>query len=412
MSIEWQNFFADRTRHITGSQIRQFFALTERPEVISFAGGFPGNDYFPLEEISDSLTLLIKEDGRQALQYGPTEGSYELRELLADKMCRDGMPCESGNLVVTDGSQQGLDMISRILINAGDPVLVEEPAYIGGMSAIKSYGGIPVGISMDADGPIPGIMEQTIEKLAGKGRTPKIYYTVPNFQNPTGITTSRQRRCDILNIAYRHNIIIVEDNPYGDLCYEGDVPDSYKSMDDQDQVIYLGSFSKVLIPGIRVGWLAGPGPLVEKVTLAKQTADLCSSSLGQQLVFRLSKDGFIDQHIQKLTDLYRRKRDTMVDSMLQFFPSDISFGKPKGGFFIWVNFPHYYPSSRELLNLALSHNVAFVHGEGFSSNGGGRHSARFSFSQANNKQIASGIKTLGELFAAVKTNRTITAVSR
>lgn len=403
MSIEWQNFFAERTRHITGSQIRQFFALTERPEVISFAGGFPGNDYFPLEVISDSLTRLLKEDGRQALQYGPTEGSYELRELLADKMRREGMSCETANLVVTDGSQQGLDLISRILINAGDPVLVEEPAYIGGMSAIKSYGGIPVGISMDTGGPIPMIMEQTIKRLAGEGRAPKIYYTVPNFQNPTGITTSRQRRCEILNIAYRHNIIIVEDNPYGDLCFEGDVPDSYKSIDDQDRVIYLGSFSKILIPGIRVGWLAGPGPLVEKVVLAKQTADLCSSSLGQQLVFRLSKDGFIDQHIQKLTDLYRRKRDTMIDSMLQFFPSDISYSRPKGGFFIWVNFPDYYPPSRELLDLALGHNVAFVHGEGFSSNGGGKHGARFSFSQATNEQITAGIKTLGLLFVSLQT---------
>jgi len=403
MSIEWQNIFADRTKYITGSQIRQFFALTERPEVISFAGGFPGNEFFPLEEIANSLSLLVKEDGKQALQYGPTEGNFELRTLLAKKMCRQGMSCTTDNLVITDGSQQGLDMISRILINAGDPILVEEPAYIGGMSAFKSYGGIPVGISMDNDGPIPSVMEKTIKKLACEGRMPKIYYTVPNFQNPTGITTSRQRRFEILDIAYRHNIIIVEDDPYGDLCYEGDVPGSYKSMDDQDQVIYLGSFSKVLIPGIRVGWLAGPEPLVEKVTLAKQTADLCSSSLGQQLVYRLFKDGFIDQHIQRLTELYRLKRDTMIESMHKYFPDDISFSKPKGGFFIWVVFPSYYPPSRKLLDLALTHNVAFVHGEGFSSNGGGSHGARFSFSQATPEQITAGIKTLGQLFASLKT---------
>ncbi len=401
MSIEWQNYFADRTKYITGSQIRQFFALTERPEVISFAGGFPGNDFFPLEEISRALTRLVQEDGRQALQYGPTEGSFELRMLLAEKMRHDGVPCETDNLVITDGSQQGLDLISRILINAGEPVLVEEPAYIGGMSAIKSYGGIPVGINMDADGPIPAVMEQTIEKLIDEGKYPKVYYTVPNFQNPTGITTSRERRSEILDVAYRHNIIIIEDDPYGELCYEGDVPDSYKSIDGRDQVVYLGSFSKVLIPGIRVGWLTGPKTLVEKVTLAKQTADLCSSSLGQQLVYCLSRDGFVEKHIQQLTDLYRLKRDTMVETMQKYFPADISFSKPKGGFFIWVTFPNYYPCSRELLELALNQNVAFVHGEGFSSNGGGIHSARFSFSQATVEQIAAGIKTLGELFASL-----------
>lgn len=412
MSIEWHNFFSNRTRNITGSQIRQFFALTEKPEIISFAGGFPGNDYFPEEDISQALTRLIREDSRQALQYSPTEGSYDLRKVLSEKMSRDGKSCEADNLIITDGSQQGLDLLARILINAGDPVLVEEPAYIGGMSAFKSYGGVTVGIEMDSEGPIPSSMEQTIKKHTRDGRRPKVFYTVPNFQNPTGITTSLQRRYEILALASRYNIIIIEDNPYGDLYFEEDVPLSYKAIDREDRVLYLGSYSKILIPGIRIGWLAGPKPLIEKVSMAKQTADLCSSSLGQQLAYSLSRNGCVDKHIGLLRSLYREKRDAMIDSMEQHFPAGINFSRPGGGFFIWVNFPAYYPASKELLDLALQQNVAFVHGEGFSSNGGGLHSARFSFSQPCIEDILFGIRTLGEIFWEVEADCSVKIASQ
>jgi len=403
MNIEWHHFFSTGASSITGSQIRQFFALTERPEVISFAGGFPGNEFFPQEDISQALSEMIMEDSRQSLQYSPTEGSYELRILLAQKMNREGGGyCEAGNLVVTDGSQQGLDLLSRILINPGDPVLVEEPAYIGGISAFKSYGGQPVGIEMDQEGVIPAKMEKTIIKLAEKGRKPRLFYTVPNFQNPTGITTGFKRRYEILALASRYNLVIIEDNPYGDLCYDGEVPINYKALDREERVVYLGSYSKVLIPGIRIGWLAGSRQLIEKVTLAKQSADLCSSSLGQQLAYKLTRDGYVEKHTKKLNCLYREKRDTMFAAMEKYFPANICFNKPGGGFFIWVNFPAYYPASKELLDLALQKNVAFVHGEGFSSNGGGKYSARFSFSQPCLEEITAGIKTLGELFQEIE----------
>ncbi len=398
MTVNWSNFFSRRTKNITGSQIRQFFALTEKPEVISFAGGFPGNEFFPQEEIAGSLAQLVREDSTQALQYSPTEGSFELRKVLSEKMSRDGKLCEADNLIITDGSQQGLDLLARILINSGDPVLVEEPAYIGGMSAFKSYGGITVGIEMDDEGPLPSSLEQAIIKHSSEGKQPKLFYTVPNFHNPTGITTSLKRRFEILAIASRYNLAIIEDNPYGDLYYDQDVPLSYKALDREDRVIYLGSYSKILIPGIRIGWLAGPGPIVEKISMAKQTADLCSSSLGQQLVYRLSRKGYVDKHIFYLRRLYRDKRDAMLSAMDRYFPAGIEYSRPGGGFFIWVNFPAYYPSSRELLEMALQQNVAFVHGEGFSSNGGGLRSARFSFSQPGIDDINFGIKILGEIF--------------
>ncbi|MBW6464263.1 MAG: PLP-dependent aminotransferase family protein [Firmicutes bacterium] len=413
MTIKWQNYYAERTKHITGSQIRQFFALTERPEVISFAGGFPGNEFFPCKDISAALAALVLEDGKQALQYTSTEGSAELRTYLAEKMTGEGAFKLADNLIITDGSQQGLDLLSRILVNPGDAVLVEEPAYIGGMSAIKSYGGIPVGIKMDEEGVIPSVMEKTIKRLKDEGKNPKIFYTVPNFQNPTGYTTSLQRRQAVMAIAYRYNLVIIEDNPYGNLCYEGEVPTSYVAMDEREQVIYLGSYSKILIPGIRIGWMAGPKSLIEKVSLAKQTTNLCSSTLGQQLAYRLSESGYVDLHINKLIDLYREKRDRMLNSMKHYFPADIEFSEPKGGFFIWVKFPEYYPPSREILNIALKYNVAFVHGEGFFSDSKcGSHGARFSFSQPNSEEIETGIKILGSLLHTISENKTLEAVGQ
>ncbi len=413
MTIEWQNFYADRTRHMKGSQIRQYFALTERPEVISFAGGFPGNEFFPSDDISAALAKLVKEESKLALQYTSTEGHFELRNYLAGKMNSNGASINADHVIITDGSQQGIDLLSRVLINSGEAVLVEEPAYIGGMGAIKSYGGVPVGIPMDSNGPIPAKMEVIINDQIRKGNRPKVFYTVPNFQNPTGITTSAERRRAVLDLAYRYNIIIIEDDPYGELCYEGSVPESYMSIDKKEQVIYLGSYSKILIPGIRIGWMAGPRQLIEKVSLAKQTTNLCSSSLGQQLAFRLSDEGYVDRHVEKLIGLYRNKREIMLKAMKQYFPTDIEYSKPRGGFFVWVKFPAYYPPSKDILEYALQHNVAYVHGEGFYSNSiGGSHGARFSFSQPTAEQISIGIATLGKILHEVKANLTLKAVGQ
>ncbi|HOL17144.1 MAG TPA: PLP-dependent aminotransferase family protein [Bacillota bacterium] len=402
MSIGWQELFARRARCITGSQIRQYFSLTEKPEIISFAGGFPESRCFPGEEISRVITDLITSDCRGTLQYTPTEGNWDLRTYLAGKMQREGSPCGVENIIIVDGSQQGLDLICRLLINPGEPVLVEEPAYIGGMGAITSYGGIPVGIPMDSQGIMPDIMEKTLLKLRKQGQSPKVFYTVANFHNPTGYTTSLERRKIVMELARRYNLIIIEDNPYGELCYEGEVPPSYISLDREGRVAYLGSYSKTFIPGIRIGWIAGAVPLIEKICLAKQTADLCSNSLGQRLACHLSREGYLDRHVKRLIGYYRRKRDAMLAAMEQYFPPEIKFSRPGGGFFTWVTFPRSYPPARELLMLALERKVAFVHGEGFFSNGGGTHCARFSFSQASLEDIDTGIRRLGELFYEVR----------
>lgn len=402
MNMHWPDLFARRVKQLSGSQIRNYFRLTERPEVISFAGGFPDSDLFPREDIARTLSELVEEECRYSLQYAPTEGNYELRSYLAGKMRREGIGCEAEDVIVLDGTQQGLDLLFRILVNPGDPVLVEEPSYIGGMGAIKSYGGIPVGIPIGEEGINPEEMERVLEEGKAAGKIPRVFYTVPNFQNPTGYTTSLHNRRKIMDMASRYNLIIVEDNPYGELCYEGTVPPSFKSLDREGRVAYLGSYSKTFIPGIRVGWIVGAPPLLEKLVLAKQTADLCSGSLGQRLVYRLSVDGYVDEHVRRLKGLYRKKRDTMISCMEKSFPSDVGFSRCQGGFFVWVTFPEYFPPAAELLDSALERKIAFVHGEGFYSNGGGTHAARFSFSQPSFADIQKGIDRLGDIFCEIR----------
>ncbi len=402
MEFSWSEKFASRVGRVKGSQIRGFFSLTERPEVISFAGGFPDSDYFPREDISRAISELIEEEGRYALQYTPTEGNYELRTFIARKMRREGVRCEAEDIVVTSGTQQALDLISRLLVDPGDPVLVEEPAYIGGMGAIQSCGGEPVGVGVDKNGACPQKMERALSRLEKQGKTPKLFYTVPNFQNPTGFTTTEDRRRKILDLASRYNFLILEDNPYGEICYEGTIPPSYKSLDTESRVIYIGSYSKIFIPGIRVGWIVGAPLLVEKLIMLKQSADLCSGSLGQRLVYRMALDGYVDENLSRIIGLYRQKRDALFYNMKQSFPPEINYTRPQGGFFVWVTFPDYYPPAYEILTHAIERKVAFVHGQGFYSNGEGTHTARFSFSQPSVEDIHKGISRLGEIFQEIR----------
>ncbi len=406
MKLNWNCLFADRVERIQGSQIRNFFSLTESPEVISFAGGFPDSDLFPTDIISHALEEIVRGENSSALQYAPTEGVSELRSYLKEKMETEGINCSMEEVVITNGTQQGLDLLFKLLINPGDPVLVEEPTYIGGVSSISSYGGEITGISMDAQGLDPVELEEKVRHFWAQGRRPGLLYTIPNFQNPTGYTTNGERRKLIYEIASRYNFIIVEDNAYGELSYDQEVPPSYKSIDREGRVVYLGSYSKTFLPGIKVGWVVAPPQLQEKIVLSKQTADLCSASLGQHLASYLSANGFIDQHVKWMIEHYRSKRDTMIECMQEHFPKGISFTPPGGGFFLWVQFPESYPSSEELLKMALERKVAFVHGKGFFRDPQrGNHRARFSFSQNSIEEIEAGIRKLGQLFRDVETNR-------
>ncbi len=397
MTISWDGFFSERTEGMKGSEIREFFKLTEQPDVISFAGGFPCPKCFPREEIARALGELVIKEGSSALQYGPTEGNYQLRLYLAHKMNRLGVETDIDNIIITNGSQQGLDLISKVLLNPHDIVIAEEPGYVGGLGAITNYQGDILSIPVDQDGLCTELLEERLRTMSDVSRI-KFAYVVPNFQNPTGVSMSLKRRRHLLELARRYDFLIIEDNPYGELIYEGESSPTIKSLDTEGRVLYLGSFSKVFIPGIRVGWIVAERCLVEKMIAAKQATDLCSNTLGQHLVFYFSATGFLDNHVKGLVSYYQEKRDLMLSSMEKCFPREVSWTRPAGGFFIWVTFPSYLNARELLLKSLETKRVAYVDGSGFFVNGSGSSSARFSFSEASREEICEGISRLGDLF--------------
>jgi 2-aminoadipate transaminase len=394
--MNWDQLYADRAKLMKTSEIREFFKLTERPDIMSFAGGFPSVDFFPMEKVAEVMRDLIGEEGRYALQYGPTEGNQELRRYLADKMNGEGISAGEDNILITNGSQQGMDLLAKVFLNPGDVVIVEEPGYVGGLGAIRNYQGERLPVPMDADGLRTDLLAARLRRLKKQGRSPKFAYIVPNFQNPTGICMSLSRRRELLNLAREFNFMIVEDNPYGEIRFEGDPVPSIKSLDSEGRVIYLGSFSKTFIPGIRVGWLVADELLVQKLACAKQATDLCSNSLGQRMAYRFASCGYIDAHVSTLSERYMLKRDLMLSCMEKCFPAGVTWTRPQGGFFIWVTLPEGM-NARELLLKSIERKVAFVDGAGFFVNGNGKTTARFSFSEACPEKISRGIAILGQL---------------
>ncbi|NLM52891.1 MAG: PLP-dependent aminotransferase family protein [Firmicutes bacterium] len=394
--MNFDRFYAERAACMKTSEIREFFKLAEEPDVMSFAGGFPSADYFPVAKINEVLQELLVNEGKTALQYGPTEGSWELREYLAQKMTREGMPCSAENILITNGSQQGMDLISKIFLNPGDVVIVEEPGYVGGLGAVYNYEARRIPIPLDNEGMRVDILATQLRKLQMEGCTPKFAYLVPNFQNPTGITMSLERRQEIFRLAQEYDFLILEDNPYGDIRFEGEPLPSIKSMDTEGRVVYLGSFSKVFLPGIRVGWIMAHEALIHKIACAKGSTDLCSNSLGQRLAYHFAVNGYIEKHLQNLLSKYKAKRDLMLSCMEKYFPEGVTWTYPQGGFFIWVTFPSGM-SARKLLLKAIERKVAFVDGAGFYVNDNGKNTARFAYSEADPQKIKDGIAILGEL---------------
>ncbi len=394
--MNWDQLYADRAKLMKTSEIREFFKLTEQPEIMSFAGGFPSVDFFPMEKVAEVMSSLIEEEGRYALQYGPTEGNVELRGYLAEKMTREGIAAGLDNILITNGSQQGMDLLAKVFLNPGDMVIVEEPGYVGGLGAIRNYQGERLPVPLDADGLRTDLLAARLRKLKKEGRQPKFAYIVPNFQNPTGICMSLARRRELLALAQKYNFLIIEDNPYGEIRFEGEPLPSIKSLDTEGRVIYLGSFSKTFIPGIRVGWLVADEPLVQKLACAKQATDLCSNSLGQRVAYRFASCGYIDAHVNTLSERYKFKRDLMLSCMEKHFPAGVTWTVPQGGFFIWVTLPEGM-NARDLLLKAIDRKVAYVDGAGFYVNGNGKNTARFAFSEACPEKIARGIAILGQL---------------
>lgn len=399
MSTLWKSRYAQRTMGIKSSAIRELLKVTQRPEIISFAGGLPAPDVFPVERFKEACHKVLSEDGAQALQYGATEGFPPLREMIARNLARYGIFARAENVLITSGSQQALDLIGKLLINRGDRILVEAPTYLGALQAFNVYGAQYVPVPVDNDGLVTEELDASLR--AG----PKFMYVLPNFQNPAGVTLSAGRRHQLILLADKYGIPIVEDDPYGQLRYEGEHLAPLVVLDRENlrrdsgftlgNVIYLSTFSKTLAPGIRLAWIVAPEDVISKLVLLKQAADLHTSTFNQHIAFEVARDGFLDQHVKLIRQVYRERRDAMLHALHEYFPPEVTWTHPQGGLFLWVTMPEG-TDSQALFQSALAEEVAFVPGESFyTDNGieGGRH-MRLNFSYSQPDQIREGIRRL------------------
>jgi 2-aminoadipate transaminase len=392
----YAGLFAARTKVMKSSAMRDLMALTQRPEVISLAGGLPDTSTFPAESLAAIMTRVAVDSTARALQYGPTEGLEIAKEAITKVMAAEGTHVDPDDLIVTTGGQQVIDLVCKTLIDPGDVIVAEAPTYPGAVPTFCSYQADVVQIEMDADGMKVDVMEAELERLEREGRRPKFIYTIPNFQNPAGVTMSLPRRERIVQIARERELLVLEDNPYGLLRYEGDPLPTLHSLDGGEFVIYLGTFSKILSPGIRLGWTAAPRPVLEKMNLGKQAADLCSASFTQHFVAAYFDTGPWEDYVASLREVYRRRRDTMLDALAEHLPPEASWTHPQGGLFIWATLPEELDTT-DLLARALKSNVAFVPGRGAFLDGRGGSSLRLNFSGVGEDDIREGVRRIGEV---------------
>ncbi len=391
----YAGLFASRTRGMRSSAMRDLMALTERDDVISLAGGLPDTSTFPADSYAALMGTVAAQSCARALQYGPTDGSEVIKHCIAEVMAAEGMQIEHDQVLVTTGGQQAIDLVCKTLIDPGDVIIAEAPTYPGAIPTFCSYEADVVQIAMDGDGMRVSELEATLDALEREGRRPKFVYTVPTFQNPAGVTLSLQRRRELVRIARERELLVMEDNPYGMLRYEGESLPTLYSLDDQF-VIYAGTFSKILSPGVRLGWAAAPAPILDQMQTGKQGADLCSSPITQYFVAAYFDSGPWGDYLGSLLEIYRRRRDVMLDAMAEHFPREAEWTHPEGGLFIWATLPDYIDTT-DLLARALQENVAFVPGRAAYLDGRGGSSMRLNFSGVPESQIREGIRRIGEV---------------
>jgi 2-aminoadipate transaminase len=375
--------------------MRDLMALTERPEVISLAGGWPDTSTFPPDSYAALMGTVASQSCSRALQYGPTEGFALVKACIVEVMRAEGIEIDPDELLVTSGGQQVIDLVCKTLVDPGDVVVCEAPTYPGAVPTFCAYEADVVQITMDRDGMRVDELEDTLGRLESAGRRPKFIYTVPTFHNPAGVTLSLERRRELVRIASERELLVLEDNPYGLLRYEGSPLPTLRSLDD-GFVIYASTFSKILSPGVRLGWTAAPAPVLEKMNIGKQASDLCSSSITQHFVGAYFDSGPWEDYVRSLIEIYRRRRDVMLDSLAEHFPREARWTHPEGGLFIWATLPDYIDTT-DLLARALDEHVAFVPGRAAFLDGRGGSSMRLNFSGVDEDQIREGIRRLGEV---------------
>ncbi|MDQ3678775.1 MAG: PLP-dependent aminotransferase family protein [Actinomycetota bacterium] len=388
--------FAARTKVMKSSAMRDLMALTERSDIISLAGGLPDTASFPSKSFAAIMGAVAVDSCARSLQYAPTEGLTTLKRCIAEVMAEEDTVVDPDDVLVTTGGQQVIDLVCKTLIDPGDVIVAEAPTYPGAVPTFCSYQADVVQIGLDADGMRIDELEDTLDELEREGRRPKFIYTVPTFQNPAGTTMSLPRRKRLVEVVRERELLVLEDNPYGLLRYEGDSLPTLYSLDGGDFVIYLGTFSKILSPGVRLGWSVGPRPVLEKMNLGKQAADLCSSSLTQYFVAAYFASGRWQDYVESLKEIYRRRRDVMLDALADCFGRDASWTHPQGGLFIWATLPDYIDTT-DLLARALDQHVAFVPGRAAFLDGRGGSSMRLNFSGVGEADIREGVRRIGEV---------------
>lgn len=399
MQTPWDYRYAQRTQRMKASAIRELLKLTEQPDVISFAGGLPAPDVFPVEEFRRACNYVLEHQGAQALQYGTTEGYVPLREMIARYTNRLGIGVSIDNIMITSGSQQALDLIGKIFINHGDRILVENPTYLGAIQAWNAYGAEYIPVELDDEGMDTRVLEDALRK------GPKFIYVLPNFQNPTGVTLTLERRKQLIKLADQYGVPIIEDDPYGQLRYEGEHLPAVEQLDSQmrdkthaytGNVIYLSTFSKILAPGIRLAWVIAPTDVIDKLVLAKQGADLHTSTFNQIVAHEVGQHGYLDRHVKLIQDVYRERRNIMIESLEEHMPNGVTWTTPQGGLFLWMNVPEKI-NTLEMFKDAVVERVAYVPGENFYACGGGEHTMRLNFSCTHPDLINEGIGRLGKV---------------
>ena len=384
--------YAKRMSNIRASEIRELLKLTQKPDIISFAGGLPAPESFPIEEFIKVSREVLENTGTKALQYGPTEGFQPLREAITKRMAKVKVDVKPENILVTSGSQQGLDFAAKVFINPGDYIVCESPTYLGAINAFKAYEPRFLEVSTDKDGMI---MEE-LEDVLKNNENVKFIYVIPDFQNPSGKTWSVERRKKLVELANKYDVAIFEDNPYGELRFEGEILPAVKHFDTEGRVAFLGTFSKILCPGLRLGWISAEPEFLNKFVMLKQGADLQSSTISQMETAKFLEQYDIEKHIQKIIDLYRVRRDLMMKTIEEEFPEGVTYTYPEGGLFTWVVLPEYM-NARELAVKALEQKVAYVPGGSFYPNGGHENAFRLNYSNMNEEKIVEGIKRLGKV---------------
>jgi 2-aminoadipate transaminase len=400
--VNYDQFYSINAKGMKRSEIRELLKLTAKPGIISFAGGLPAPDLFPINDIKEMTRIVMEREGKTALQYGPTEGDSRLREELAGLMRKDGVEISGNNLLIVTSSQQGLDLVGKIFVDPGDAIMTSRPTYVGAIQAFHSYGAKMIAIEQDDEGTQTAQLEAEIEKLAAKGVKPKFIYEIPDFQNPSGITMSLKRRKELLRIAEKYDLVVIEDSPYRQLRFEGKTEPSLLAM-NSERVLGLFTFSKILLPGFRLGWMAGPNELIQKAVTAKQSVDLCSPPFNQSILYEYLHRGLLEKQISVIIQAYREKRDFMLAMLGKHMPKlpGLKWTQPQGGLFLWVTLPEGMDAC-EMFRTAIEKQVAYVVGTAFYPDGGGRNCFRMNFSYSNKAEIEEGVKRLGQVIGSWK----------